>query len=117
MTLILQQTKAEPELVDAIKNYTKLNNEILQEVYAKAVKEFIDSFKNISSGERHPVFYASPSAGLTINLKVPELLKIEVMALAKREQTSARRLYYTALFRFALNKKLINSKEDLRNGN
>jgi hypothetical protein len=58
----LQQTKAEPELVNAIKNYTKVHDEILQEVYAKAIKEFIDSFKNIAPGEHHPIFYASPSA-------------------------------------------------------
>jgi hypothetical protein len=107
LTLILQQTKAEPELVNAIKDYVKVHNKTLQEVYAKAVREFIDSFKNIAPDERHPIFYASPSAGLTINLKLPEKLKNEVITLAKREQTSARRLYYTALLRFALNRKLI----------
>ncbi|GEM_PF-4867903 len=117
MTLILQQTKAEPELVNAIKNYTKVHDEILQEVYAKAIKEFIDSFKNIAPGEHHPIFYASPSAGLTINLKLPEKLKNEAVQLATKEQSSARRLYYTALLRFALNKKLINSKEDIMHGN
>jgi hypothetical protein len=36
---------------------------------------------------------------------------------ATKEQSSARRLYYTALLRFALNKKLINSKEDIMHGN
>jgi hypothetical protein len=40
--------------VNAIKNYTKVHDEILQEVYAKAIKEFIDSFKNIAPGEHHP---------------------------------------------------------------
>ena len=116
MTLILQQTKAESELFHAIKDYAKNNNEILQEVYADAIKDFIDLFEKLSPGERRPTFYASPSAGLTINLKLPEALKDVAVELATQEQASARRFYYTALLRFALNKKLIHSTEDLLNG-
>ena len=116
MTLILQQTKVEPELVSALKIYARDHNETLQDVYAKAIREFIDVFKNIDPVERRPIFYASPSAGSTINLKLPEPLKDVALELATKEQASARRLYYTALVRFALNNKLINTKEDLMNG-
>lgn len=106
MTLIIQQTKADIVLVNAIKTYAKNNNEILQEVYAKAVKEFIDSYER-----EQPSFLASPLNGITINLKLPENLKKSATLLANKHNNSARRLYYTALRQFALKNKLINSRE------
>jgi PhoPQ-activated pathogenicity-related protein len=115
LKLILQQTKVEEQLINAIKKYSKNKNIMLQELYAQAIKEFINSFKGITPGIYHPIFYSSPITGITVNLKIPEYLKEEAEEIANNKKTSSRRLYYTALLRFSLNNKIISSKEELRN--
>ncbi len=115
MTIILQQTKAEHKLADAIKNYAKDNNQKLQCVYSEAIREFMDYLKSIDTNKNSAKFYTSPKEGKTINLKIPESVKSEGLALARMHQVSARRLYYTALVRFAESKFIININEDLIN--
>lgn len=113
MSLILQQTKSDPKLNDALRQYAKDHGRFFQAVYTKAIADFIEEInKNHSSGARH-LFCSSPRDGKNINMKIPEKLKDAALFMAKQEQTSARRLYYTALVRFALKEELF-TKEDLK---
>ncbi len=97
MTLITQQTKVDDALVLALKKLAKEQGITLQALYADAVQRFLNERAKTPT----VLYLVSPRTGGNYNLKLPAPLVRRAITLATKDHTSARRLYYTALVRYA----------------
>ncbi len=97
MALITQQTKVDDALVVALKDLARQEGVTLQALYADAVEAFL----NDRSKTPTALYLVSPRTGGNYNLKLPAPLVHRAITLASKDNTSARRLYYTALVRYA----------------
>ena len=97
MALITQQTKVDDALVVALRKLAKQQGVTLQALYADAVETFLRDRPKTPA----VLYLASPRSAGNYNLKLPVPLVRRAITLASEDSTSARRLYYTALVRYA----------------
>lgn len=97
--LQIQQTKIDPFIVKAIKQYSKKQKRLLQNVYKEALIVFID-YIEAETTHKPSSFYKVSSSGKTINIKISEDLKGRIVKLAENENISERSICYSALIKF-----------------
>ncbi len=104
---IFLQTGVSLELWGALKAHAALRHVSLYHLHQEVILLFLEHRETLRN-ERHPAPYvSSPRGARPVNVRIPVRLAAQVQALSEKDNVSTRRILFTALVHFAMDRKLM----------